>query len=70
MQWDGYLGLLQEMVQHIRAPNVESWNVAKSACEKVLLATVQTLVHKRRDSSGRESLDWAKRFHSCWQQMW
>ena len=70
VQWDGDLGLLQEMVQHMRAPNVESWKVAKSACEKVLLATVQTLVHTRRDSSGRESLDWAKRFHSCWQRMW
>ena len=24
VQWDGDLGLLQEMVQHMRAPNVES----------------------------------------------
>ena len=29
VQWDGDLGLLQEMVQHMRAPNVESWKVAK-----------------------------------------
>ena len=42
VQWDSDLGLLQEMVQHMRAPNVQGWNVAKSACEKVLLATVQT----------------------------
>ena len=65
VQWDGDLGLLQEMVQHMRAPNVESWKVAKSA-----LGIAGNSADARRDSSGRESLDWAKRFHSCWQQMW
>ena len=66
VQWDGDLGLLQEMVQHMRAPNVESWKVAKSALEGIAGNNADA----RRDSSGRESLDWAKRFHKRWQRMW
>ena len=66
MQWDSDLGLLQEMVQHMRAPNVESWKVAKSALEGIAGNNADA----RRDSSGRESLDWAKRFHKRWQRMW
>ena len=66
VQWDGDLGLLQEMVQHMRAPNVESWKVAKSALEGIAGNNADA----RGDSSGRESLDWAKRFHKRWQRMW
>ena len=33
-QWEGALGLLQEMVHQLLPPDVVSFNTAVSACEK------------------------------------
>ena len=33
-QWEGGIGLRQEMVRQLLTPNVVSWNAAISACEK------------------------------------
>ena len=32
-QWEGALGLLQEMVHQLLTPDVVSWSAAISACE-------------------------------------
>ena len=34
MEWEGALGLLQEVVDQLLTPNVVSWSAAISACEK------------------------------------
>ena len=50
-QWEGALGLLQEMVHQLLTPNVVSWSAAISACEKGkqwegALGLLQEMVHQ------------------------
>ena len=49
-QWEGALGLLQEMVHQLLTPDVVSFNAAISACEKGkqsegALGLLQQMVH-------------------------
>jgi pentatricopeptide repeat protein len=49
-QWDGALGLLQEIVHQLLMPDVVSWNAAISTCEKgkqweEALGLLQEMVH-------------------------